>query len=207
MERMRMMLERGEQRMFAGGRGGLGRRGGRGGGRGPGGGDGLGGRGRDWHDALGDRPQRAERGAVKYLVMDAIKATARHGYEIIQVIAEKSHDAYKPSPGVIYPTLQMLEDIGHVKTSTRDDKKVYALNAAGLRELDDNRDMVERFYEEADDAVDDPGEELRDLMHRSRRLLRAFRRAARRGLLTTEVRTKLRTTLEGLIEQLESLAG
>ena len=200
-----MMLERGEQRMFGGGRGGFGGRGR--GGRGFGGGDGLGGRGRDWHDGLGDRPQRAERGAVKYLVMDAIKATARHGYEIIQVIAEKSHDAYKPSPGVIYPTLQMLEDIGHVKTSTRDDKKVYALNAAGLRELDDDRDIVARFYEEADDAADDPGDDMRDLMQRSRRLLRAFRRAARRNLLTAEVRTKLRTTLESLIEQLEALSG
>ncbi len=173
--------------------------------RGFGGGEGPRGRG-DWHEFLGDRPQRAERGAVRYLVMDAIKTQARHGYEIIQVIAEKTHDAYKPSPGVVYPTLQMLEDVGHVKTSTRDEKKVYTLNAAGLRELEENREIVERFYEEADDAADDPGEELRDLMHRGRRLLRAFRRAGRRGRLTVDVRTKLRTTLEALIEQLEALA-
>ena len=200
-----MMFESGARRMFGDSRGVRGRMARAGRGFGGGGGEGGHGRGRgDWHD-LGDRPQRAERGAVKFLVMDAIKATARHGYEIIQVIAEKSHDAYKPSPGVVYPTLQMLEDIGHVKTSTRDEKKVYALNAAGLRELDEHREMVERFYEEADDATDDPGEELRDLIHRGRRLLRAFRRAARRGKLTTDVRTKLRTTLESLIAQLEAL--
>ncbi len=187
--------------MRGGGGRGFGGRGHFGGSRGP-----EGGRGRDWHDFLGERPQRAERGAVKFLVMDAIKTQARHGYEIIQVIAEKSHEAYKPSPGVVYPTLQMLEDVGHVKTSTRDEKKVYALNAAGLRELEENRDVVERFYDDADDATDDPGEELHDLMHRGKRLLRAFRRAARRGRLTADVRTKLRTTLESLIEQLEALA-
>ena len=199
-----------ESRWFGGGRGGFG--GGRGRGMGPGrgfgGGGGMGdGPGGGWREMMGDRPQRAERGAVKYLVMDAIKTQARHGYEIIQTIAERSHDAYKPSPGVVYPTLQLLEDAGLAKVTTREDKKVYQLNAAGLRELEDNAEVVERFYEEADDKnSEDPREELVDLMMRGRRLLRAFRRAARKGKLTTEVRTKLRTTLEGLIEQLEALA-
>lgn len=177
------------------------------GGRGERGFPGRGGRGGfgGFGEMFGERPQRAERGAVKYLVMDAIEKTPRHGYEIIQTIAERSHDRYKPSPGVVYPTLQLLEDSGLAKTSTREEKKVYALNAAGVKELEENREVVDRFYEDAEDSAD-PREEMAYLMDHGRRLLRAWRRASRRGRLTLEVRAKLKATLEQLIEQLEKLA-
>src|SRR5579871_1914687 len=70
---------------------------------------------------------RADRGLVRYLVLDAIAQQPRHGYEIIQVIGEKSGGAYRPSPGVVYPTLQMLEELGHARTVEKDDRKVYTI--------------------------------------------------------------------------------
>jgi Transcriptional regulator PadR-like family len=68
-----------------------------------------------WGDWFGSPPPRAERGGVRYLVLDALAERPRHGYEVIQVIEERSGGSYRPSPGVIYPTLQMLEELGHAR--------------------------------------------------------------------------------------------
>src|SRR5262245_17360701 len=132
-----------EQRSWFGVGYGRGPRRGHGGRRGDGG-------GRGWPDLFGDRPPRAERGGVRYLVLAAIADTPRHGYEIMAVIEERSGGAYRPSPGVIYPTLQLLEELGHVKVSERDGKKIYAITGAGTLDLDAHRDDVTSFYEQAE---------------------------------------------------------
>src|SRR5688572_13142118 len=68
-----------------------------------------------WARVMGDPPPRAERGEIRYLVLDAIKERPRHGYEVIQHIEQRTGGSYRPSPGVIYPTLQMLEELGHAR--------------------------------------------------------------------------------------------
>jgi DNA-binding PadR family transcriptional regulator len=185
---------------FAGGRGPRGRHGGFGGSRG----EGAGGR-RGWPDLFGERPVRAERGNVRYLVLDAIAETPRHGYEIMQVIEQKSGGSYRPSPGVIYPTLQLLEELGHVKVSERDGKKTYAITAAGSRELEEHREDVAGFYEQSEDVWEDYGDALHDVMHRVRKLMHSFGRAARRGRLTPSRIAKVRTILDDAVQKLEAL--
>jgi DNA-binding PadR family transcriptional regulator len=169
------------------------------------GGRGEGGRGWPWPDLFGDRPPRAERGGVRYLVLSAIADTPRHGYEIMAVIEKRSGGAYRPSPGVIYPTLQLLEELGHVKVTEREDKRVYSITAAGLRELEEHREDVESFYEQSEDVWIDHGEALREVMDRVRRLLRAFRRAARRGRLTPTRLQRVRGILDEAVNKLEAL--
>ena len=161
--------------------------------------------GRGWPDFFGERPPRAERGGVRFLVLDAIAETPRHGYEIMAVIEERSGGVYRPSPGVIYPTLQLLEELGHVKVSERDGKKVYAITAAGTRELEDHRAEVTSFYEQSEDVWEDHGDALRDVMDRVRRLLRAFRRTARRGRLTQQRLARVRAILDEAVAKLEAL--
>ena len=152
-----------------------------------------------------ERPPRADRGVVRYLVLDAIRETPRHGYEIMAAIETKSHGTYRPSPGVIYPTLQLLEELEHVRVTVRDDKKVYAITAGGTRDLDEHRDEIESFYEQAEDGLDDHGDELFELAHLVRRLLRTFRRSARRGRLTSTKLAKVRALLEDTARKLEEL--
>jgi DNA phosphorothioation-dependent restriction protein DptG len=142
---------------------------------------------------------------VRYLVLAAIAETPRHGYEIMAVIEERSGGAYRPSPGVIYPTLQMLEELGHVKVTEREDKKVYSITAAGQRELEEHREDVESFYEQSEDVWTDHGDSLREVMDRVRRLLRAFRRAARRGRLTPTRLSRVRGILDEAVNKLEAL--
>jgi len=165
-----------------------------------------GGRGGDWRrDLFGDRPQRAERGGVRYLVLDAVRESPRHGYEIMQVIEDRSRKAYRPSPGVIYPTLQMLEELEHVRVTEKEGKKVYAITATGKKDLDAHEDEVASFYEQSEDAAEDYPVELGDLMHQVKRLLRAFRRSSRRGRLTADVMRQVRDTIDEAVRKLEAL--
>lgn len=181
---------------LGGGRGGFGgRRGGPFGGRG------------EWQELFGERPPRAERGGVRYLVLDAVRDQPRHGYEIMAAIAERANGRYKPSPGVVYPTLQLLEELGHVKVTEREEKKVYAITAAGKADLAEHEDEVASFYEQSEDVWDDHADELRDFMHRVRGLIRAFRRAARRGRLTPQTMAKVRAILDDALGKLEALDG
>src|SRR5271169_6707242 len=89
----------------------------------------------DFSDFFGGPPPRADRGVVRYLVLDAIAKQPRHGYEIIQAIGERSSGTYRPSPGVVYPTLQMLEELGHAKLEESESRKVYAITAEGKVDL------------------------------------------------------------------------
>jgi DNA-binding PadR family transcriptional regulator len=157
---------------------------------------------------FGGPPPRAERGNVRYLVLDAIATQPRHGYEIIQHIGERSGGTYRPSPGVVYPTLQMLEELDHARVDEREGKKVYAITAAGKKDLAEHAEDVAEFYERSGEASwEDFGDELHDLMKRVGRMFKRIGRAARRGRLTPTTMRKLRAVLDETMEKIEDIAG
>jgi DNA-binding PadR family transcriptional regulator len=82
-------------------------------------------------------------GDLKLLLLALIAAQPRHGYELIRLIAEMFHGRYTPSPGVIYPSLTLLEELGHIQVQQEGSRKLYAITAAGRVFLADNRDAVE----------------------------------------------------------------
>jgi DNA-binding PadR family transcriptional regulator len=72
-------------------------------------------------------PRLFEKGDLKYIILNHVKDKPSHGYEIIRAMEDSFHGFYTPSAGSVYPTLQMLEDMGYVKSSERDGKKVYTI--------------------------------------------------------------------------------
>ena len=76
-----------------------------------------------------------QKGDLKYILLDLIKEKHRHGYDIIRELEEQSYGFYKPSPGVIYPTLQMLEEMGYTSSTEEEGKKIYAITEEGLKFL------------------------------------------------------------------------
>jgi DNA-binding PadR family transcriptional regulator len=149
---------------------------------------------------------RADRGLVRYLVLDAIAAQPRHGYEIIQVIGDRNGGAYRPSPGVVYPTLQMLEELGHARTVARDDRKVYAITEEGERELREHAAEVSEFYEGYTDANwDQHADEVANVMKRVGRVIRLFKHAMRRGGVRPPTMRKMHTILDEALHKLEGL--
>jgi len=83
-------------------------------------------------------------GDLRLVILHLIAGKPRHGYEIIKEIEEQVAGAYSPSPGVIYPTLTHLEELGYVTVSTGDGaKKLHEITAEGRAFLDANRRAVD----------------------------------------------------------------
>lgn len=105
-----------------------------------------------WNDLRGGGRRRGGRmfghGDLKLLLLALIEQEPRHGYELIRTIEDMFHGQYSPSPGTIYPTLTMLEDLGYVAVDSEEaGRKRYAITDAGRAFLDDNRDAVEAVTE------------------------------------------------------------
>lgn len=89
------------------------------------------------------RRRRFERGDLKYVILDLLQDGPRHGYDVIRALEERFHGFYTPSPGSVYPTLQLLEDQGYVTSSERDGKRVYTITDEGRAFLKERADTVE----------------------------------------------------------------
>ena len=89
------------------------------------------------------RETRFHKGDLKYVILDMLKGKPRHGYDIIREFEELSYGFYTPSPGVIYPTLQMLEEMGYATASEQDGKKVYTITAEGSAFLDERKETTD----------------------------------------------------------------
>ncbi len=83
-------------------------------------------------------------GDLKLLLLALVEQQSSHGYELIRRIADMFHGHYTPSPGAIYPTLTMLEELGLLQVGREQGaRKLYAVTAAGRRFLADNEVAVE----------------------------------------------------------------
>lgn len=87
----------------------------------------------------GGRSRLLEHGDLRVLVLHLIDAAPRHGYELIKAIEDLTGGAYAPSPGVIYPTLTMLEELGHVSAETEGAKRLFSITEEGKQALAANR--------------------------------------------------------------------
>ncbi|UVO55794.1 PadR family transcriptional regulator [Sphingomonas sp. SUN039] len=98
-------------------------------------GRGLRGGGRDGNGG-GRRGRMFDGGELKLVLLGLIGEAPRHGYDLIREIEERTGGAYAPSPGVIYPTLTLLDDMGLIEGVADGTKKQFAITEAGRAELD-----------------------------------------------------------------------
>ena len=95
---------------------------------------GRGGRGRGGA-RRGRHGGRMRRGDIRTALLAALVEGPGHGYDVMQTLEEKTGGAWKPSPGSVYPTLQLLEDEGLVRSTERDGKRVYEITDEGQAEV------------------------------------------------------------------------
>jgi len=140
---------------------------------------------RHWRGARSGR--FFDHGDLRYLILKLIADKPRHGYELIKAIEDQFGGAYSPSPGVIYPTLTMLEDLGYTVATAEGNKKLYAITPEGRAFLEENRAQVDGVFARMKEAGQTFGggraPEIRRALHNLRLAL-----AARlgRGALTQE---------------------
>lgn len=83
---------------------------------------------------------RMSRGDVRAAVLALLAEQPMHGYQIIGEIEQRSGGAWKPSPGSVYPTLQLLADEGLIDAEESNGRKTYSLTAAGRAEVEASAD-------------------------------------------------------------------
>ena len=111
----------------------------------------FGGRFGHGHHHGGGRGQRLGRffdhGDLRYVLLGLIAERPRHGYELIKAIEEKFGGLYSPSPGVVYPTLTLLEELGYIRPEEGDGaRKQFALTPEGGAFLAANRAIVDQIF-------------------------------------------------------------
>ncbi|HSS70811.1 MAG TPA: PadR family transcriptional regulator [Casimicrobiaceae bacterium] len=140
--------------------------------------EGIGGRGFFGGRKLGSQE-------LQLVILALLEEHPRHGYEIIKALEETSKGFYTPSPGMVYPALTYLEEVGYATVEAEGSKKLYRITDAGLANLSENRELVDAMLaqlarignkmERVRQAF--AGEESDDIGHRSvdeaRRALRA----------------------------------
>jgi DNA-binding PadR family transcriptional regulator len=95
-------------------------------------------------------------GDLRLVILHLVAEKPRHGYELIKAIEERVGGAYSPSPGVIYPTLTLLAELGHVAAGGAGEgagaKKLHGITAEGRAFLEANRPAVDALLARMDEA-------------------------------------------------------
>ncbi|WP_449508250.1 PadR family transcriptional regulator [Enterobacter ludwigii] len=98
---------------------------------------------RNEHDGGGRRPRFFGHGDLRLVILDILTHNASHGYELIKAIENMTQGNYTPSPGVIYPTLDYLQDQTYITiTEEENARKRIAITVAGQQWLDENQEQL-----------------------------------------------------------------
>lgn len=104
---------------------------------------------RKMQGAHGRRAARSQRpldhGDLRLLILSLIAEQPRHGYDLMTEIEQRTGGTYKPSPGVMYPALSVLEDQGVAKAKKEDGKRVFYITEAGETELEEHAETLAKI--------------------------------------------------------------
>ena len=142
--------------------------------------------GRHWRGGFEPREGRMfDSGDLRLVILALVAQKPRHGYEIIKELGERVGGGYSPSPGVVYPTLTLIEDMGYA-TAAQDQggRKLYTLTAEGEAFLAANRAQVDAIFARLDGANADRRGEIAPLLRAMENLRMAVRLRVRRGGVT-----------------------
>src|SRR3954470_17388396 len=102
-----------------------------------------------WSGRRGRRSRRMfESGELRLVLLKLIVDEPRHGYDLIRAIEDLTGGEYAPSPGVVYPTLTLLQDMGHIEEAAgKGPRKPFQATDEGRKELEERADEVEALLE------------------------------------------------------------
>ena len=101
----------------------------------------------------GQRGRRLfDAGALRLVVLGLVAAEPRHGYDVIKALESRFAGAYSPSPGAIYPMLQMLEEADLLASAVEGNKRLYSITPAGSAYLKENETDLARINAQIDEV-------------------------------------------------------
>ncbi len=148
-----------------------------------------------------------EQGDLKYVILRLLQEKPRHGYEVIKELEDRFGGAYSPSPGTVYPTLTMLEDLGYARVSQDDGgRKVYTITAEGSAYLAEHSTTVDSIFDRiarfVEGFLDEP---MMAVNHAFRRVGRAAYSHASRNVNDAAKLERVREILDRATAELEEL--
>jgi DNA-binding PadR family transcriptional regulator len=147
-----------------------------------------------------------EKGDLKYVILDLLEEKPSHGYEVIRALEERFRGFYSPSPGSVYPTLQLLEDLGYVSSSQQNGKKVYQITDEGRKFLEENRRSVEDIWGRVGGGWDpEVAAELHEMRHDLAGLGKLFGREMHAGRLNREKLRRIREVISRAGREIEEI--
>jgi DNA-binding PadR family transcriptional regulator len=84
---------------------------------------------------------------LQLIILALLSEKPRHGYEIIKALEEHSSGVYVPSPGMVYPALTYLAEMGYATSETTGNKKLYRITESGQEQLSKNRAVADEALE------------------------------------------------------------
>jgi DNA-binding PadR family transcriptional regulator len=162
-------------------------------------------------EGWGDRTRRARRmfesGELRLVLLKLISEQPRHGYDLIRAIEELTGGRYAPSPGIVYPTLTMLEEMGLVEEAAGEGaRKPYQITDAGRAHLEENAEEAEellRRLKALSPAYSPEGSS--PIWRAMRNLGMAIRHRVQHGEITEDTKFELAALIDELAQKIERL--
>jgi DNA-binding PadR family transcriptional regulator len=173
---------------------------------------------------MGGRAFRAGRrlasGDLQLVLLALLAERPSHGYELIKALEERSDGFYSPSPGMVYPALTWLEEVGYASVTAEGTKKLYSITEAGREYLAKHQDAAHAMLTQLEHigrkmgrvreifgGFDEEGEELADShdVHAARRELRQALRE-KRGV-SAEEKARIAAILKAAVAQIRGGKG
>ena len=148
-----------------------------------------------------------DQGDLRLVILALLAEQPRHGYEIIKAIEERLGGAYAPSPGVVYPTLTWLDELGYAALAEgAGSKKLYSATPEGLAYLEQNRGLVDGLFARMD-QVGAQGDFAPRIMRAMGNVKLALKLRLASGTLTEEQVDRIAGALDAAAHEIERSVG
>jgi DNA-binding PadR family transcriptional regulator len=143
-------------------------------------------------------------GDLRYVILQLISEKPSYGYEIIKSIQERLGGDYAPSPGIVYPMLTMLEEMGYASVVTEGTRKLYTITPEGAKALAENKATVDALFARMDSRRAAYANQRPQQIERAVENLRMALRM-RMGSLTTEQINAVTDIIDEAAKKIERL--
>jgi DNA-binding PadR family transcriptional regulator len=163
----------------------------------------------DEDGSLGRRGRRGRRmfesGELRLVLLKLIADEPRHGYDLIRAIEELTGGEYAPSPGVVYPTLTLLQDMGLIEESPGEGpRKAFQATEEGRSHLEERSEEIEALFERLRDLAPREGSSAGPAIGRAvKNLMTALRHRIGRDGLDDELLHEIAAILDEAAQRIE----
>src|SRR5687768_8695725 len=147
-----------------------------------------------------------DQGDLKLVILRLLDEKPRHGYEIIKEIEDRFGGTYSPSPGTVYPTLTLLEDLGYARAMPEEGgKKIYEITDEGRQHLKENEGTIDDIFSRIEEFAQSIfGEPMMEVNRGLKNVASAVYGSKRSGRSTEQMK-KIREILDRAAKEIDSL--